>query len=142
MSTFEAMSRILALDYGSKRCGLAISDPLGMIANALPTLETRVLLAQLPVLYREYQFSTLVVGEPLRASGEHAAVEEQILLAIEKIRQLLPGVEVVRFDERYTSKIAMQTLIRAGATKKQRRDKGMIDKVSAALILQDYLNSR
>jgi len=135
------MGRTLAIDYGTKRCGLAISDPLGMIANGLPTAETQSLFAQLDAIRKEPGFDAIVIGLPLRHSGEASEVEGDIQKAITKLRERYPGVGIHRFDERFTSKIAMQTLVAAGATKKQRKEKGNVDKVSANLILQEYLKS-
>lgn len=135
------MGRTLAIDYGTRRCGLAISDPMGMIANGLPTSETDQLFARLEALDQDPGFDGIVIGLPLMHSGEVSEVEGEIQKAIAKLQQRFPGKTIHRFDERFTSKIAMQTMITAGATKKQRRKKGNVDKVSATLILQEYLNS-
>ncbi|HAQ72112.1 Holliday junction resolvase RuvX [Salibacteraceae bacterium] len=134
------MGRVLALDYGGKRCGLAISDPLKMIANGLDTSETHLLLDNLKRIQKEYGFEKLVVGLPKRLSGEMSAIEQKIIPMIEKIKKDFPEVEIVRFDERFTSKMALESMIVAGAKKKQRAEKGNIDKVSATLLLQEYLN--
>ena len=130
----------MALDYGGKRCGLAISDPLKMIANGLDTSETHLLLDNLKRIQKEYGFEKLVVGLPKRLSGEMSAIEQKIIPMIEKIKKDFPEVEIVRFDERFTSKMALESMIVAGAKKKQRAEKGNIDKVSATLLLQEYLN--
>jgi putative holliday junction resolvase len=134
------MGRVLALDYGGKRCGLAISDPLKMIANGLDTSETHLLLDNLKRIQKEYGFEKLVVGLHKRLSGEMSAIEQKIIPMIEKIKKDFPEVEIVRFDERFTSKMALESMIVAGAKKKQRAEKGNIDKVSATLLLQEYLN--
>jgi len=134
------MGRVLALDYGGKRCGLAISDPLKMIANGLDTSETHLLLDNLKRIQKEYGFEKLVVGLPKRLSGEMSAIEQKIIPMIEKIKKDFPEVEIVRFDERFTIKMALESMIVAGAKKKQRAEKGNIDKVSATLLLQEYLN--
>tara|TARA_B110000046_G_scaffold165801_1_gene182334 strand:+ start:160 stop:567 length:408 start_codon:yes stop_codon:yes gene_type:complete len=134
------MGRILALDYGGKRCGLAISDPLKMIANGLDTSETHLLLDNLKRIQKEYGFETLVVGLPKRLSGEMSAIEQKIIPMIEKIKKDFPVIDIVRFDERFTSKMALESMIVAGANKTQRAEKGNIDKVSATLLLQEYLN--
>ena len=136
------MGRTVSIDYGAKRCGLAISDSLGMIANGLPTVETNLLMTRLKELKADPGFSRLVVGLPVRNSGEPSAIEEEIQHLLPRLEKEFPSVEVDRFDERFTSKIALQTMIAAGSTRKQRRDKGTIDKVSATLILQEYLNSK
>ncbi len=134
------MGRTLAIDYGTKRCGLAISDPLGMIANGLPTAETPSLFSRLDALRSDPGFDAIVIGLPLRHSGEASGIEGEIQEAITKLSTRFPEVVIHRYDERFTSKIAMQTLVTAGATKKQRKEKGNVDKVSATLILQEYLN--
>lgn len=134
------MQRIVAIDYGSKRCGLAISDPLNIIANGLETVDTDTLLVRLYNIRHELGFQTVVVGLPRRLSGEMSAIETDIRKTIETIKIAFPDVKIVRMDERFTSKIAMQTLVSAGAKKSQRREKGTIDKVSATLLLQEYLN--
>lgn len=136
------MCRTVAIDYGGKRCGIAISDPLGMIANGLPTVDTPQLSDRLSELYRDPGFERIVIGLPKRHSGELSDIETEIQGVIKSCAQLFPDVVLDRYDERFTSKIAMQTMVMAGATKKQRREKGNIDKVSATLILQEYLNSK
>jgi putative Holliday junction resolvase len=138
--TFAAVKRTLALDFGMKRCGLAISDPLGMIANGLETEPTVTLMNRLRKLDREQGFATLVVGKPTRMNGEDSTVEGNIKLFIEAFQKIFPDKEVARHDERFTSKMALEAMITAGATKSQRKVKGNIDKVSAAIILQEFLN--
>jgi putative Holliday junction resolvase len=136
------MPRTVAIDFGMKRCGIAISDPLGMIANGLETVETTHVMSKLEQLKSESGFDTLVVGKPTRMNGDDSLVEPNIKLFVEALEKKFQGVIVKRFDERFTSKIAAQTMISAGSTKSQRREKGTIDKISATLILQDYLNTQ
>lgn len=136
------MARIVAIDYGSKRCGIAISDPLGMIANGLDTIEAPLLMKHLEALYQSHGFDTIVIGLPLALSGELSGIESHIQAAITQINKRFPNVLIERFDERFTSKMALDAMIAAGASKKQRKEKGNIDKISATLILQDYLNTR
>lgn len=136
------MARVLAIDYGMKRCGLAISDPLGMIANGLDTVEAPHLMKALQSLMDLYGFDTVVIGEPRRLGGEMSELENHIQQAIVRITERFSAVRIARMDERFTSKMAMDALIAAGASKKQRRDKGNVDKISATLILQEYLNAR
>lgn len=135
------MARVVAIDYGLKRTGLAISDPLRMIANGLDTVDTRVLMDELKRLFASRHFDTIVVGEAKRNDGSASDIEHHISRLIKGLSEAFPDVEIVRMDERFTSKLAIETLIAAGASKKRRRQKGMIDKVSATLILQDYLNT-
>jgi putative Holliday junction resolvase len=136
------MARIIAIDYGTKRCGLAISDPLGMIANGLETIEAPLLMKSLEALYQSHAFDTIVIGLPIELSGGLSAIESQIQTAIVRIKERFPSVRIERMDERFTSKMALDAMIVAGASKKQRKVKGNIDKISATLILQDYLNTR
>lgn len=136
------MPRIAAIDYGARRTGIAISDPTAMIANGLDTVETSQLLDVLSRLYSTSSYERLVVGKPVRWSGEASEIEGDILVFISKFEKMLPAVPVVRMDERFTSKIASQTMITAGASRKQRRDKGTLDKISATLLLQEYLDNQ
>lgn len=137
-----AVPRIASIDYGTKRTGIAISDPTCMIANALETVGTAQLLNVLKNIYDTRGFDKLVVGKPKRLSGEDSGIETEIMAFISKFAQMLPQVEVVRLDERFTSKIAAQTMIAAGASRKQRMDKGNLDKISATLLLQEYLDKQ
>lgn len=125
-----------------KRTGLAISDPLGMIANGLDTVSTHELMGKLKELKSNQGFDTVVIGHPKRMSGEDSLIEPNIKLFIEALEKIFLRIQIVRFDERFTSKIASQTMLNNGATKSQRKVKGSIDKISATLILQDYLNTQ
>ncbi len=136
------MSRTLAIDFGMKRTGLALSDPLGMIANGLNTVSTHELMGKLKQLKSEQGFNTVVLGQPKRMSGEDSLIEPNIKLFIEALEKVFSDLRIVRFDERFTSKIATQTMLTNGSTKSQRREKGNIDKISATIILQDYLNTQ
>lgn len=132
----------MALDYGGKRCGLAMTDPLGMFAVGLDTVPTELLIKEIKRLDDTHQIEKLIIGLPLRMSGELSAIEEQIQRTISNISKAIESLPIERLDERFTSKLAMQTMIEAGASKKQRRNKETIDKISATLLLQEYLNSR
>lgn len=134
------MKRALAIDYGSKRTGVAISDPLRMIANGLDTIASVELIPALVRIFTNQAFDTIIIGQPRRMDGSFSDIETEILLTIEQIKVTFPEAEIVRLDERFTSKIAMQTMIAAGSTKSQRKEKGNLDKISAALLLQEYLN--
>jgi putative holliday junction resolvase len=136
------MSRIVAIDFGLRRTGIAISDPLGMIANGLETVDSRVLMATLEALVIESGCKEIVIGEPKRLNGRPSDIEENIQLFIKALIEKIPTIEVRRMDERYTSKIASQSMFMMGATKKQKQDKGNLDKISATLILQEYLNTK
>ena len=134
------MGRILSIDFGMKRSGLALSDPLKMIANGLDTVDSRELLDKVLELSSSQDVETVVIGHPKRMSGEDSAIENNIQIFIQELRKKTDTLNVDRMDERFTSKLALDSMIRAGSTKKQRSDKGLIDKVSATLILQEYLN--
>jgi putative Holliday junction resolvase len=136
------MNRVLAVDYGLKRVGFAVSDALGMIANPLTVAETPVALKTLLSFMAEYNCTEVVIGLSKNLRNEENPIELEIRKFIEALLKKNPGVNIIRMDERFTSKIAMQGLIDGGYSKKQRRDKGNLDKMSAAIILQDYLNQR
>ena len=136
------MSRTLAIDFGMKRTGLAISDPMGMIANGLDTVLTIELMDRLKTIRSNEGFDTVVIGKPTRMSGEDSLIEPNIKLFIEALGKVFDGLRIERLDERFTSKIAAKTMLNNGSKKSDRRIKGNIDKISATLILQDYLNTQ
>lgn len=132
--------RILALDYGEKRSGMAVTDPFKMIASALGTVNTQDLIKTLHTYVSEEVVSTFVIGEPKQRDNSPSEIEGEILKFIEKLKQEFPGIAIERQDERYTSKIAMHSLVESGVKKKKRQDKALLDEVSATLILQAYLD--
>jgi len=136
------MPRILAVDYGTKRCGLAETDDLQIISSALETVPTKELSAFLRRYIANYGIECLVVGQPVRMSGEMSAVEADILTFIEKFRKSFPKIPVHRVNEMFSSKMAVASMIESGAGKKRRREKGNIDKISATLILQQFLEQK
>ncbi|MEY4927641.1 MAG: hypothetical protein RI894_2077 [Bacteroidota bacterium] len=131
--------RILAIDYGSKRTGLAVTDPLRIIATALDTVATPDIFDYLSGYLQREPVSTIVVGEPLNTDGTPAHTAEMVAEFVAKIRLLFPSVEIDTYDERFTSIIAKKRMLSMGLKKKDRRDKGLIDKISAVIILEDYL---
>lgn len=133
------MPRILAIDYGTRRVGLAVTDPLQLIASPLDTIQEKESISFIANYCNREEVETIVVGQPRRMSGELSEVETDILEFIAKLSEKLSNIEIVRYDERFTSKIAMQGLIDSGLKKKKRRDKSLLDSSSASLILQDYL---
>ncbi len=135
------MGRILAVDYGKRRVGLAVTDPLQIIASPLTTVGEKEAITYLADYCTKEQVEVIVVGQPRRMSGELSEVEQDIVEFIAKLREKLPAMRIDRFDERFTSKIAAQSLIDSGVKKKKRRDKSLLDSTSASLILQDYLRS-
>ena len=135
------LARIIAIDYGTKRTGLAVTDPLQIIANGLDTVATKDLEEYLRQYLNQEEVETIVVGEPFYPDGNPAQIHPQVIGFVRKLKKLFPDIEVVTHDERYTSEEAKQVILQSGAKKKKRRDKGLVDKVSAVLILQDYLET-
>lgn len=137
------MGRILAIDLGSKRTGLAVTDPLGMLANPLETIPTHNLLEYLKLYLEKEAVSTIVLGFPKSMDGSATQMTQPVLNLEKKLKRLFPDRSVVLVDERFTSKMAMRTMIEMGSSKKDRREKaGNLDKISAAIILQTYLEKK
>lgn len=135
------MGRILAIDYGLKRTGLAVTDPLRIIATALDMVETRNLVTYLRNYLAKEEVDQFVVGMPLRLDNTESEIAPQVKAFVEKIKTQFPGKPVALADERFTSRMARQAMIVGGMKKKDRRIKGNVDKISATLILQFYLDS-
>jgi len=133
------MGRILAIDYGTKRTGIAVTDELQLIASGLTTVETPKLLSFLKDYFEKETVEKVLIGEPKQKDGTASDVEVYILKFITKLEKMTPEMPLVRVDERYTSKMAFQTMIDSGLKKKQRRNKALIDEISATIILQQYL---
>lgn len=135
------MARILAIDYGTKRVGVAVTDPLGMIAGALATVETPRIFDFLNEYLTVNDCNRLVIGYPLTLRNEPAEVTREIDRFIERFASLYPYIEVIKYDERFTSKLAFDTILASGIGRRKRRDKAVIDRISATIILQNYLGS-
>ncbi len=133
------MGRILALDYGSKRTGIAITDELQMIASGLTTVATEKLMEFLAGYFSAEKVDLVLVGEPKQKDGAPSEIESEIKKFLEKFSRKFPQIAVKRVDERYSSKMAFQTMIDSGLKKKQRRNKALVDEISATIILQEYL---
>lgn len=134
------MPRILAIDLGTKRTGLAVTDPLKMLANPLETIETSKLLDYIKTYISKEEVDTLVLGLPTRLNGQDNEMTPRVLAMKEQLEKSFPNQKIELIDERFTSKMAMQSMIAMGSKKKDRREKaGNLDKVSAAIILQSYL---
>ncbi len=134
------MGRKLAIDFGLKRTGLAVTDSANIIASPLETVESKDLIARLKVLVSQMDIDVLVVGEPKNLDASDTHITANVRLLEEVLKKEFPELKVVLIDERFTSSMALQSLITAGSTKKQRREKGIVDRVSAAIILQSYLD--
>ena len=133
------MARILALDYGTKRTGIAVTDELKLIASGLTTVATSELLLFLEKYFSEENVELVLVGEPRRNDDSFSESETYIQEFLKKFAEKFPEMPVKRVDERYTSKMAFQTMIDSGLKKKQRRNKALVDEISATIILQSYL---
>lgn len=136
------MGRILAIDYGEKRCGIAVTDPLKIIANGLQTVDTKELIIFLKKYFQKESVETVVVGEPKRMSNEPSSIAPKIEKFILEFKKSFPTIHVERVDERFTSKMAFQTMLDAGLKKKDRQNKALLDTISATIILQSYLESK
>ena len=136
------MGRILAIDYGKKRAGLAVTDPLQMIANGLTTIHPQELIQFLTDYFQKESVETIVVGYPKQMNNQDSEAVEYIKPFLKKLRKQFPNVSVEIEDERFTSKIAQQTMIDGGMKKKQRQNKKNVDRISATIILQSYLERK
>lgn len=135
------MSRILAIDYGMKRTGLAVTDPLRIIATALETVETEKLISFLKAYIEKEPVGQLVLGMPKNLNNQDTDATPHVRKLEEQLRNKFPGIPLALVDERFTSSMAKQAMLDGGMKKKDRRIKGNVDKVSATLILQSYLSS-
>ncbi len=136
------MARILGIDYGTKRVGISATDPLQIIVNGLTTVPTSEIFEFLENYMEEEEVECIVVGEPMHEDGSPAQIAHLVVGFIRKIKKLYPDIKVDTQDERYTSREAKEIILQSGIKKKKRRDKGLVDEVSAVLILQDYLGHR
>lgn len=135
-----SLGRILAIDYGTKRTGLAATDPLRIIANGLDTVATAEVFEYLDAYLAREEVTLFVVGEPMHADGSPAQIAHLVVGFVRKLRKKYPDIPVEMMDERYTSEEAKLIIRQSGLKKKQRRDKSLVDKISAVLILQDYMD--
>ncbi len=133
------MARILAIDFGTKRTGIAVTDELQLIASGLTTVETAILVTFLKEYFENEKVELVLMGQPLQKDGTPSDVESEIKKFLEVFTKEFPTMPVKRVDERYTSKMAFQTMIDSGLKKKQRRNKALLDEISATIILQQYL---
>ncbi|MBU6340755.1 MAG: Holliday junction resolvase RuvX [Bacteroidetes bacterium] len=133
------MARILAIDYGLKRTGIAVTDPLKIIASGLTTLSTETIFDFLKKYCQEETVERFVVGLPLHPDGNPAQIAPAVDEFVEKLIKLFPEIPVVRQDERNTSNDAKKIILNSGIKKQKRRDKALVDKVAAALILEQYM---
>jgi putative Holliday junction resolvase len=136
------MGRLLAIDFGTKRTGIAVTDPLQIIASGLTTVDTTSLLQFLKDYAKNEIVDIFIVGLPKQMDNTASESEVYIAPFLKKLSENFPKIPIVRVDERFTSKMALQTMIDSGLKKKQRQNKALIDEISATLILQSYMDSR
>jgi len=133
------MPRILAIDYGLKRTGLAVSDPLQIIASALTTVETPQLFKFLKEYFIKEEVELILIGEPKNLDDSDTHATPLVKKAIERLKKEFPAIPVKTVDERFTSKMASRAMIDMGMKKKQRQEKGMVDQIAATMMLQEYM---
>jgi len=136
------MGRLLAIDYGSKRTGIAVTDEMQIIASGLTTVDTKTLMDFLKSYTTKETVNLILIGLPKQMNNELSESEPLILKFIKRLAKELPDMPIQRVDERFTSKMAFQTMIDIGLNKKQRKNKALIDEISATLILQSYLHNK
>lgn len=136
------MSKILAIDYGLKRIGIAITDELRMFAFGLNTISNSEIIPFLINTINKEEVDTIVIGKPLQSNNRPSEIEDQILLFIKKLNKIFPKIIIRRYDERFTSLLAKQTINNSGINKTKRKNKGLVDKISATIILQSYLERK
>lgn len=137
------MSRILAIDYGKKRTGIAVTDPLCIIANGLATVSTSELFVFLSQYITKESVGQIVIGKPIQPNGQPSENLARVEQFVNRWRKIHPELPIDYYDERFTSVIAHQAMITGGVKKKTRReDKGLVDEISATIILQDYMKSK
>ncbi|WP_298497298.1 Holliday junction resolvase RuvX [uncultured Algibacter sp.] len=136
------MARILAIDFGTKRTGIAVTDELQIIASGLTTVNTKELLSFLKDYIKKETVELFLIGEPKQMDNSASESEVHIIKFISKLEKAIPNIPIKRVDERFTSKMAFQTMIDSGLKKNQRKNKALVDEISATLILQSYLYSK
>ena len=135
------MSRILAIDYGAKRTGIAVTDPLGIIASPLDVVPTHTLERFLTDYFQKEDVDKVIIGMPKNTDGSDTNATSLVQAFVNRFRKVFQSKELILHDERFTSKMALDAMIASGMSKKNRREKGNVDKVSATIILQSYLES-
>lgn len=133
------MARIMGIDYGTKKTGIAVTDSLQIICSGLDTIPTLSLYDFIKNYLETEEVEKIVVGMPLHEDGNPAQIAHLVVGFIRKLRKLYPAIEVVEWDERGSSKAAKEVILLSGTKKSKRRDKSLVDKIAAALILQDYM---
>lgn len=136
------MPRILAIDYGMKRTGIAVTDELQIIGSGLTTIPSETAIDFLKDYFSKENVNKVLIGEPKQMNGQPSDSTEIIEKFVSKFKIAFPNIELIRVDERFTSKMAFQTMIDSGLNKKQRQNKGLVDEIAATILLQDYLTRK
>lgn len=136
------MGRILAIDYGAKRTGLAVTDPLQIIANGLTTVETAKLVPFLQDYLQKEQVERIIVGLPKQMNGQESDNMKNIVPFVNRMKKLYPNLPIEYHDERFTSVLAHRVMLDSGIGKKARQNKALVDEISATIILQSYMESK
>ena len=136
------MARILSIDYGQKRTGLAVTDPLQLIAGGLATVSTSELFDWLKAYLAKEPVERIIIGEPRQPNGQPSENLARVQQFVNRWKKAMPAVPIEYYDERFTSVLAHQAMIDGGLKKKARQNKGLVDEISATIILQDYLESK
>jgi putative Holliday junction resolvase len=136
------MPRILAIDYGIKRTGIAVTDELQIIASGLTTVPSETLINFLQEYFKKEEVISVLIGDPKQMNGQPSESAPLVEAFVEKFKTQFPDMKVIRVDERFTSKMAFQTMIDSGLKKKQRQNKALIDEISATIMLRDYLSRK
>ena len=136
------MSVFISIDYGSKKIGLATTDINKIIASALATVKTKEAISYLKKFNQQNPIDKFIIGEPKQKDGSPSIVENEITTFINLLNLSFPSISIERYDERYTSKIALNLIRESGVNKQKRKNKSLIDKISATIILQSYLESK
>lgn len=131
----------MAIDYGTKRVGIAVTDPNKIIATALDTVHSKDIIAYLKAYFTSQEVECVVVGEPRQMDNTASEVTPQVEQFVKALKKAFPEMQVARFDERFTSKMAQQAILMSGVKKMERRNKSLIDQTSAVIILQSYMNA-
>lgn len=142
LSKVIRLARILSIDYGKKRTGLAVTDPLQIIAGGLATVATSELFDYLQAYIAREQVEMIVIGEPRQPNGEPSENLARVQQFVNRWRKAVPQVPIQFYDERFTSVLAHQAMLDGGLKKKARQNKGLVDEISATIILEDYMRSR
>lgn len=136
------MARIVSIDYGKKRTGIAVTDPLQLIAGGLATVSTSTLFEYLADYVQKESVERIVIGEPRQPNGQPSENLARVQQFVSRWRKVMPQIPIEYYDERFTSVLAHQAMLEGGLKKKARQDKALVDEISATIILQDYMRSK